>query len=99
MRPARSRSSEFIQAILKASADLEELGPKIPLGKLSPQEGQRLLTSNWQVYLYALADKDIEEAKEAAEFSNLITLYLETNYGYKVTFTNGIYCVVPKGAN
>lgn len=85
-------STRYQRAMIIAAMTLEELGPKIAARiPLSPGECNRLLNTNWQVYLLALSEGDVSEAKEAAAFDKDAQAYVKM-HGYKVTF-NGIYCV------
>lgn len=92
-----SMSKAYDDAITRATMVLMELGPKIDAKPgqpvLTPEEGTRFLNSQWEVYLYALAAGEWEEAATVTDFNNLLSLYLKI-LGYSVEFTDaGKYCV------
>lgn len=91
--PGPKMSEEYMLVMFDATVALIELGQKITDRiNLTPEEGARLLNASWTVYLFALGDGDIQEAKEAADFTTLVSKYLEL-CGYLVRFEDKGYCV------
>jgi hypothetical protein len=91
---APKMSEEYKRAMFTATVVLQELGPKLSGNtSLTPQEGTRLLNAQWDVYLYAIAERDMQEAKDTAALVDLLSGYLKLS-GYNVKFTvRDKYCV------
>lgn len=87
------RSAELQMSMFVATLTLDEIAPKIAARlPLTPGECSRLLNTNWTVYLYAVADGELAEAKEAKSFDNTMLDYVKL-HGYSVTFKNNVYCI------
>lgn len=87
-------SPEYQSAMWNAHVVTNKLSPKLlAKRRLTAKEGKSLLDANWLLYLHALSDGDMEEAKETAEFVNLVEKCLRLS-GYTVELTgDGTYCV------
>lgn len=80
-------SPEYHAAMLVATRNMQELGPKITSHTpLTPEEGERLLNGHSAVYRFALAEKDPGTAQETQAFIRLVKMYLEKIQGYTVEF-------------